>query len=52
VRPDHEEYVEGELCPPHLLVFCGMCGEDVCDECGVHFIDDEEVDECPESTDT
>lgn len=39
-------------CPPHLLVLCGLCGYDVCDDCEVHIIDDEEVDECPVLTDT
>jgi len=49
-RPD-EDATEDE-CPPHLYVLCGLCGQDVCDDCGLHFIDDEEVDECPALTDT
>lgn len=54
---DDEHYITGEpykeeACPPHLFVLCGYCGHDVCDDCGQHFIDDEEVDECPALTDT
>lgn len=51
-RPDEDEDDEDWSCPPHLLVLCGMCGQDTCDDCGVHIIDDEEVDECPALRDT
>lgn len=48
-RPDEDEE---EACPPHLLVLCGLCGYDTCDDCGLHIIDDEEEDECPALKDT
>lgn len=60
-RPDEDEeddafsddWNTGDFkCPPHLIVLCGLCGHDVCDDCGVHFIDAEEVYECPASTAT
>jgi hypothetical protein len=48
-RPDED--VDWEPCPPHILVLCGLCGHDVCDDCGNHFNEDgEELDECPAST--
>lgn len=49
-RPDEDD--EDWSCPPHLLVLCALCGQDTCDDCGVHIIDEEEADECPASTDT
>lgn len=50
-RPDED--ADWEPCPPHLLVICGLCGREVCDDCGTHFNEDEEeLDECPASTDS
>lgn len=49
-RPDEED--EEDPCPPHLLVLCAFCGHDTCDDCGIHFVDDEEEDECPALKDT
>lgn len=46
-RPDEDGDPEDWGCPPHLLVLCAFCGYDTCDDCGVHIIDDEEMDECP-----
>lgn len=43
---------EDQGCPPHIYVLCGFCGYDVCDDCGIHTVDDEEEDECPALTDT
>jgi hypothetical protein len=53
-RPDEDGDEESDWsCPPHLLVLCGLCGYDVCDDCEVHIDENgEEQDECPALTDT
>lgn len=45
---DEWDYDTGDYtCPPHLYVLCALCGNDTCDDCGQHFVDEEEMDECP-----